>query len=581
MPRHVPDRDDRSSLGSLFVTRRHDNIAVDATLGAKIPGGSGTPDEPFPKLDRYVIEAVLGKGGMGIVYAAQDTMLARRVALKLIRPELDGTDGDARTRLLREAQAMARLTHAHVVTVHDVGMFEEQLFVAMELVDGTTLRNWLERKERPWREVLAAFIQAGAGSKRRTQSIWYTATSSPENVLRGTDGRVRVTDFGLSHLAIESSEPVKLAQGTSASSGEPFTRITVSGLLLGTPAYMSPEQYVGVRTDARTDQFSFCVALYEALYAEHPFGGDTLAELAERVLGPVRKQPPKSTPVPERVRKAILRGLSTAPDDRHPSMRELLHELEAAQAPRRRKRALMLAGASLLMMGALWARHPRAQPCSGASSRLAGSWSEQTRSAVTAAILTSGSAHAADAAARATTALDAYATAWRASSTGKRCQSTERHEQSQTLLDLRAACLNERLEEFTTLTRILQQNAAEVTSRSISAVLALTPVFSCAPGALLTTERLPDSTAQRAQIAQVRTYIAEAKAFSDAGLYPQCARTRDAVRPKWRGVDWVSAGGRRVALASGLVGAQRSGGRSSKFHGHVGARARCCRNVPP
>jgi tetratricopeptide (TPR) repeat protein len=283
---------------------------------------------------------------------------------------------------------------------------------------------------------------------------------------------------------------------------------------------MSPEQYVGARTDARTDQFSFCVALYEALYGEHPFGGGTIAELAERVLGPVRKHPPKSTPVPERVRKAILRGLSTAPDDRHPSMRELLHELEAAQAPRRRKRALVLAAASLLAMGALWARHPRAQPCSGASSRLAGAWSEQTRSAVTAAILTSGSAYAADAAARATNALDAYATAWRASST-ESCQSTERHEQSQTLLDLRAACLNERLEEFTALTRILQQNAAEVTSRSISAVLALTPVSSCAPGALLTTERLPDSTELRAQIAQVRTYIAEAKAFSDAGLYPQ------------------------------------------------------------
>ncbi len=473
---------------------------------------------PGSRLDRYVVEAVLGKGGMGIVYAAHDTALARPVAVKIIRPDFDRAPEDARARLLREARAMARLTHANVVTVHDVGMFEDQLFVAMEFVDGMTLKRWLQEAPRSWREIVAAFVQAGRGLEAAHAVDLVHRDFKPENVLFGSDGRVRVTDFGVAHLASESSEPARRDDPGHAAASL-FSRITGTGLHFGTPAYMSPEQLLEQPTDARTDQFSFCVALYEALYGQAPFGGESIAEHMQSVVaGAVR--PPGRSKVPKRVGRTILRGLSRAPDDRYPSMRELLAELEDALSSQRRRTALMFVGVGVAVLAVVAARIERVQPCSGAAGRLAAEWSPEVRGAVTAALMASGSAYAAESATRTTSALDDYAAAWRASST-ESCLSTHRHEQSQALLDLRAACLNERLDELGALVRVLRSDAATIAARSVSAAQSLTPVSTCGPGKLLQTEHLPGSRDKREQIARVRTQVAEAKAYANAGLYPQ------------------------------------------------------------
>ncbi len=205
---------------------------------------------------RYRLIERIGRGGFGVVYRATDTELGRDVALKLLHA--DGKSAGAPV-LLREAQAMARLQHPHIVTVYDVGTLADgQLFVAMELVDGASLRRWLEEQPRSTKEIVRVFVDAGTGLAAAHDAGVVHRDFKPDNVLVGRDGVARVADFGL------------------ASSPSPSTDVTASGG--GTPRYMPLEQVAGVAADARMDQFSFAVALWEALTGSHPFGDGTLVE---------------------------------------------------------------------------------------------------------------------------------------------------------------------------------------------------------------------------------------------------------------------------------------------------------------
>ncbi|HEY0139111.1 MAG TPA: protein kinase, partial [Nannocystis sp.] len=296
----------------------------------------GEPSAPV-RIGRYRVVERLGSGAMGVVYSAVDERLGRKLAIKLLHESFNG-DPTGRARLLREAQAMARLRHENVVLVYDVGTHgdgDEQVFIAMELVEGRTLELWRREAPRSVDEILACYIQAGKALAAAHRAGVLHRDFKPENVLVDAAGRVRVLDFGLARALAGPAE------GDPADSlSEPLTR---TGSILGTPAYMAPEQLRGESTDARADQFSFCVALYEALYDERPFG--TVPRFAAVEVTHV----PKDSRVPAHLRRALLRGLADAPADRHADMDALLTALRPTVASRRALVAglLVVGGAGL------------------------------------------------------------------------------------------------------------------------------------------------------------------------------------------------------------------------------------------
>ena len=293
-------------------------------------------------LGRYVVTGELGSGGMGCVYAAYDPELDRKVAIKLMRPEGLRADrsSDGRARLLREAQAMARLSHPNVIAVHDVGTFGPQVFIAMEYVEGSTLAHWLTDRKRSWREVVSMFIQAGRGLAAAHAAGIVHRDFKPDNVLVDKDGRARVLDFGLARPAqlpdtessTEATAQLSVNRKVLPSGAMLGAPVTEAGKVLGTPEYMAPEQLMGEPGDEKADQFAFCVALYQGLYGEHPFARDPLEALVEEVKQGHVRAPPDSPRVPQRLRRTLLRGLRSNPAERFSSMAELLDELQLARA---------------------------------------------------------------------------------------------------------------------------------------------------------------------------------------------------------------------------------------------------------
>ncbi|MEM6991496.1 MAG: protein kinase [Myxococcota bacterium] len=327
-----------ASWGASIAASGDDTLT---TGGASAATGS----HPGPAVGRYQLGKQLGAGGMGVVFEAHDPELHRNVAIKLLHPGTSAMAEKTRTRLLREARAMARLAHPNVVAVHDVGRAGEQVFVAMELVQGTTLRRWLAAKQRTQAEILATFVQAGRGLQAAHDVGLVHRDFKPDNVLIGADERARVTDFGLAQPAFTwaETEPVPAA----ASGVDPMllsmAMTTAHGAIEGTPAYMAPEQWRGETADARSDQFSFCVALYEALFSSRPFRGAHWTALCHSVLGGDLIPPQRSAP--SWLRAALVRGLAGAPGERHPSMEALIGTLT-----RDRRRALRI-GAVVGAMG--------------------------------------------------------------------------------------------------------------------------------------------------------------------------------------------------------------------------------------
>jgi len=287
------------------------------------------------RVGRYRILGRIGHGGMGVVYRAHDPELARDVAVKLMNAEALDEDetATARTRLVREARAMARLAHPNVIHVYDVGAVEDGVFIAMELVDGESLASWLARGARDWREVLRRYVDAGRGLAAAHAAGVIHRDFKPENVLVGADGRVRVGDFGLAGAPALAGGPSFDDQRSADASLDAETvegTLTRTGALLGTPKYMAPEQENGNVASATGDQFSFCVALYEGLFGHPPFEGETFAKYRKRVReGDVRPVPP-DTRVPRWIHDAIVRGLAVEPVARHASMDVLLDELAQA-----------------------------------------------------------------------------------------------------------------------------------------------------------------------------------------------------------------------------------------------------------
>jgi eukaryotic-like serine/threonine-protein kinase len=481
------------------------------------PGAEGL--DRGAAVGRYVVLDRIGAGGMGVVYAAYDPELDRRVALKLLRPDRFGGEA-GRSRLLREAQALARLTHPNVVAVHDAGTFGDRVFVAMELVEGETLRQWLEAEPRSWREVLDRFLPAGRGLAAAHAAGLVHRDFKPENVLLGRDGRVRVVDFGLAKaLADAAEEP---AEALAEPGGG--TPLTEWGVVLGTPAYMAPEQVRGIAADARSDQFSFCVALYEALYGERPFAGE----------GVVREAP-AGTRVPGWLRAVVLRGLKASPEERYPAMDGLLRDLEGdPEAVRRRWLAaaaiVVLAGGIFGGLGYFQAR--RAQLCGGADEKLAGVWSLERRRAIHTAFLATRLPFAEDAWTAVERGMDGYVRSW-ATMRHEACEATRvRGEQSADLLDRRMLCLDQRLGQVDTLADLLARADSQTVQRWPRLLDGLDGLAECGNAVtLLGRTPLPRDAASRARIQKAQARLAQSRALQAAGkIQPALALAVDVDR---------------------------------------------------
>jgi serine/threonine-protein kinase len=467
---------------------------------------AGRALEPGQLVGVYEVAQLLGAGGMGEVYRARDTRLGRDVAIKVVRGGAAGA-GD----LLAEAQAMAKLSHRNVVTVYEAGALGAEVYLAMEYVDGQTLRGWLESRPRPWREITACFVAAGRGLAAAHAAGIVHRDFKPENVLVGRDGRVCVSDFGLAAAVA--------GDGPTAAEDRGAAPIRFSIALAGTPAYMAPEQHRREDVDARADQFAFCVALYEALAGERPFPGTTLAEIRASVLGGEPVRPPPG--VPSWLRAAVLRGLARDRASRFVSMEALLQAIDRDPAARRRRVgvAVALLATSALGVAGLMQRRPSAPVCDGGGDRVARVWNPAIALAVRGALVGTGRPYAPGIADRAVAALDRYAGAWSAMHRDACEASLVRHEQSAALLDLRMACLDRRLGALGALAVELARRPDEkVLGRAPQAVADLDPLPRCADAAALAAAvPPPDDPAVRASVAALRPRLDRAAAIARAG----------------------------------------------------------------
>ena len=554
--------------------------------------GPGLAGVTLPtRIGRFTVLEPLGSGGMGVVCAAYDSELDRKVAIKLLRPQT-GTAGKlalAQARLLREAQAMARLAHPNVVTIHEVGTHGDQVFIAMEFLFGMTLKRWLRRSRRPWQEVLAVFLQAGRGLAAAHAAGLIHRDFKPDNVMVTEDprtgklDRVRVFDFGVVQETREAavrqssqsltmrtpnpdgrrvptpepehrvdrsssedlqSEPLRRirshslplqgeltpmdSQDSAASSLDGSlpsdeiyaTGLTAAGALVGTPLYMAPEQYDGT-ADARSDQFSFCAALYEALYRRRPFGGDTAARLQQAKLVGAIRRPPKQREVPSWLHRIVLRGLASSPARRFTSMDAMLSELARDH---RRRSPLALAGLGVALglvgLGAAlawsFARTPR-DPCLSVADALVPVWNPDRREQIKAAFRGSGRPYAASTWNTVERRVDVYAQAWVEQRVAS-CRAASDPHQGHALA-VRQLCIEQRREELTALLDLLRRADGDVVDHAVQAVAQLQPVVGCDdPGAHFARATRPTADLET-EVSALEQRLAELRALEQTGKY--------------------------------------------------------------
>ena len=463
------------------------------------------------RVGRFRLEGLLGRGAHGNVYLATDAHLKRRVALKL----LARSGPTARARLLREAQALAQLKHPNVLTVHDVGVESERVFIATEYVEGGTLAQWSQEHPpgaRAWfGEVLSLALGVARGLAAAHEAGIVHRDVKPANILVGSDGRPRLADFGLAAAEFEGTVDGTL-RGTSSST------LTRSGRLVGTPAYMAPEQFEG-RGDALSDQFGLCVVLWELAYSQRPFAGETLATLARAVNDPPRPPPAGRTAVPGWWRDVLIRGLAPDPAARWPSVAALASALERAAARRRRRLTLGLAVTFVAATTTpLWmAGDADPQLCSRAQDELARVWDDERRDAVRAGLLGTEVSYASGVWAHEAPKLDEWTRNWVEMHTGA-CEATRRGgEQSEAVMDMRMACLYRARQRLHAVANVLSEATPQVVQNAHEVVAGLPRLSRCANVEALRQDVPPPEPKDADAVAAVRGELAEAIARREAG----------------------------------------------------------------
>ena len=467
-------------------------------------------------LGRYLVVDAVGAGGMGVVYSAFDPELDRKVALKLVRTAGVHDLARLRDRLAREARLLARISHPNVVAIYDVGVVGDEVFLAMEFVAGPTLAVWQAERARSWREVLDLYLQAARGLAQAHQAGVVHRDFKASNALLGPDGRVRVVDFGLART--EDLPDTTLSEGHvprdiyEDNADPPRDRLTSHGAVLGTPAYMAPEQRLGRPADARSDQYSLCVALHEALLGVRPVSDST----APDPQAPPRA-PTEPRPVPRWLRRVILRGLMPDPAARWPDMPALI---AACERSRRSRRAPRLAAALAAALAAGFMLHTPAPPptlCQGAAAELADVWNEPRRAEIAGLFDADPRRYARTTWATAAAALDAHTTAWTDAHT-RVCEATRVYgHQSEADLARRMQCLDDHRAELRQTLDLLARDDRDVIERAVPLVYGLGDPSDC----VTRITRADEDTIDRDDptVRYVRDRIASAAALVRAGRY--------------------------------------------------------------
>lgn len=564
---------------------------------------SGNPVDPV-RLGRFVIIDRIGQGGMGLVYRAYDSVLDRKVAIKLLLRTIDNEDEESRKRLRREAQALARLSHPNVVPLYDVrtigkddirGMdntsgaaasLQGRVFLVMEYIEGQTLHDWVTAEPRLWQEILARYRQAGLGLAAAHAVGLVHRDFKPSNALVGDDGRVRVVDFGLArgHLVSrttaddaadddienddrephgqnrargkrpgppddrpasrgpddrdpasydESSAPGRFASLLDNPVITPRSRplatsLTVTGDIVGTPAYMAPEQFSTALVGPRTDQFSFCVSLFEALYGQRPFHGRNLREL-ERNASNGEVDFPLESDVPEWLVPILRRGLSPSPDQRYESMDALLAALNRDPIRRRQRWqfTLVILATLVMMVGFYVAFAPGSTPtpdlCSAGEAEIATVWSDERRDTLERAFRAIDDADALRAWPGVRAGLDAYAEQW-VDTHRNACVAHLEHRQSDASFDRRMACLEQRKRALDDSLDVLAEIDRGSWTRASEVVKKLPEIASCSyPLALLVEARRPADPGVARQVSAAYDTLSRAKALEAIGRHDDAA----------------------------------------------------------
>ncbi|HEY5922741.1 MAG TPA: serine/threonine-protein kinase [Kofleriaceae bacterium] len=465
------------------------------------------------KLGRYDVGEPIGSGSMGTVFSGFDPDLKRPVALKVLNTDPNAA---AQARLFHEAQALAQLSHPNVVAVYDVGRSDHEVFIAMELLVGRDLERWLAETPRKWKPVVDLFLDVARGLAAAHAAGIVHRDLKPRNIFVETTGRVCVTDFGLARVQADALVGDVRAAGTGS------VRSLGTAELVGTPAYMSPEQIDGKPATERSDQYSFCVALHEALTGQRPFVGNTLAELrAAMRTGFVMRT---SRAAPTWLGRVLARGLAEDAEQRYASIDQLILSLRSGRTRGRRRIALGGAAAvacAFAITGAVAAQRITAvEPCTGAERHVASVWTEQRATRAREAFTASGLPYAADSWRSVDAAIKQYSQRWIAGWRDACVATSVRKEQSAELLDKRMVCLERKRAEVDAFAVLLGGADRALIAEAPAAIARLSAPESCGDRSLLVDAPAPPAgSSQRVVVTMLSQWIAQARAFWVAGRY--------------------------------------------------------------
>ena len=483
---------------------------------------------------RYVLLDRLGRGSSGVVFRAYDPQLDRRVAIKLMQAGSEpGSRG--RTRLLREAQALARLSDPNVVTVHDFGAYDARdldrglaiegrfevprrgVFLVMELVQGLDLDAWRRGQEPSRREVLEVYAMAGRGLAAAHAAELVHRDFKPHNVLLGDDGRVRVLDFGLvRHLSREGRGDDRPAPAASEAEADSL-ELSRTGGLVGTLAYMAPEQHRGEPADSRSDQYAFALSLVEALMGRRPFEGDAQALAEAKAEGPEGRL----EGLPKGLQAILGRALAADPDARYPDMRRLLAALEEQERRPRRRRwwaagAFFGAAAGIALMLASEGPDPMTR-CMDELAASASSWPGASAARVEAAFTRTGLPDASEVYIAVDRSMRDWWRRWREAG-AHACQDARRSDAAASVARERA-CLERRRREAEVLAGLWGEADAQLVRHALPSIAELGRPEDCASAFSASARRAEQRSSPA--IEEALTRLAEARVLNASGRYAE------------------------------------------------------------
>ena len=487
------------------------------------------------RIGRYRVLEPLGSGGMGVVLRARDPELERDVAIKIVRISALALarNESARARLLAEARALARISHPNVVAVYEVGVHRGDVYLVMELVDGVDLDTWLRSDPRSIEEIVQVWIAVARGLARVHAAGLVHRDVKPPNIFVANDGAVKIGDFGIARSVTEQPRAQVEGEDLVAELRLDTTAFTAEGRVVGTPAYMAPEQHQGGEVGPAADQYALAVALFEALWGQRPFRVDARRLLAAKHRGVTI--PSHGRKPPRRLVAIVERGLAVDPADRFASMDAFAEALEHARGRGRGpKLALIGGGLAVACVAVALGREPGV--CEQDDDVLAGAWDPATRAAVERAFLDSTRPWAPASWARAHVQLDAYADAWAAMHRDACLAARVRGDDSDAMLDRRMACLAVRRRGLAAVAGLLASGDDDAIDHALDLLAGLRPIATCGDPVALGAAMGPmdDVVAVEA----VRTQLARGQALSDAGRHPDALRVAEDASIGARALDY-------------------------------------------